>query len=120
MVSPPVQPSPHARGLYWDKRATWLRAMQQEKKFTPAYQKQLSIVLRRQKVSTLANFEAITPRAMLNEETKTATNTVTPRATLIPGAPMAPDFELPDLDGQTWTLAQFRGQPVMLFYWATW
>ncbi|NIO68974.1 MAG: redoxin domain-containing protein, partial [Anaerolineae bacterium] len=41
-------------------------------------------------------------------------------ATPIPGAQMAPDFSLPDLDGQTWTLSQFRGQPVMLFMWATW
>ncbi len=40
--------------------------------------------------------------------------------TPIPDAQMAPDFSLPDLDGQTWTLSQFRGQPVMLFMWATW
>jgi peroxiredoxin len=33
---------------------------------------------------------------------------------------MAPDFRLPDLEGQTWTLSQFQGQPVMLFFWATW
>ncbi len=40
--------------------------------------------------------------------------------TPIPGAQMAPDFSLPDVDGQTWTLSQFRGRPVMLFVWATW
>lgn len=40
--------------------------------------------------------------------------------TPIPDAQMAPAFSLPDLDGQTWTLSQFRGQPVMLFMWATW
>jgi peroxiredoxin len=33
---------------------------------------------------------------------------------------MVPDFRLSDLDGKTWTLSQFRGQPVMLFFWATW
>ncbi len=37
-----------------------------------------------------------------------------------PAAPMVPDFRLPDLDGKTWTLSQFQGQPVMLFFWATW
>jgi cytochrome oxidase Cu insertion factor (SCO1/SenC/PrrC family) len=43
---------------------------------------------------------------------------VTP--TTDPTTPMVPDFRLPDLDGQTWALSQFRGQPVMLFFWATW
>ena len=43
---------------------------------------------------------------------------VTP--TLVPASQVAPDFQLPDLDGATWTLSQFRGQPVMLFFWATW
>ena len=78
--------------------------------------------------------DVVTPRATLDaspptptptsvaqlEETEPATRAVTPRATLIPGAQMAADFRLPDLDGQTWTLAQFRDQPVMLFFWATW
>jgi len=40
--------------------------------------------------------------------------------TPIPGVQMAPDFSLPDLEGQMWTLSQFRSQPVMLFMWATW
>lgn len=35
------------------------------------------------------------------------------------GAP-APDFTLMDLDGQPWTLSQFRGKPVLLNFWATW
>lgn len=75
------------------------------------------------------------PLAETTEPAATPTKTVeltatdTPRPTLeassamptpIPGAQMAPDFTLPDLDGQTWTLSQFRGQPVMLFFWATW
>ena len=59
------------------------------------------------------------------EPTATDTPRPTPDAsrttpTPIPGAQMAPDFSLPDLDGQTWTLSQFRGRPVMLFVWATW
>jgi cytochrome oxidase Cu insertion factor (SCO1/SenC/PrrC family) len=37
-----------------------------------------------------------------------------------PETPMVPDFHLPDLDGKMWTLSQFQGQPVMLFFWATW
>lgn len=32
----------------------------------------------------------------------------------------APDFSLPDLDGRIVTLSQFRGRPVLLFFWATW
>jgi hypothetical protein len=80
--------------------------------------------------------DAITPRAALNtsppmptptsvaqlEETEPATRAVMPRSTPtpMPGAPVAPDFRLPDLDGQTWTLTQFRDEPVMLFFWATW
>lgn len=32
----------------------------------------------------------------------------------------APDFRLPDLDGQTWTLSEFRPRPVVLFFWASW
>ncbi|MEW5961912.1 MAG: TlpA disulfide reductase family protein [Chloroflexota bacterium] len=37
----------------------------------------------------------------------------------IPGHP-APDFELKTLDGQTLRLADFRGQPVLVNFWATW
>ena len=59
-----------------------------------------------------------TPKTV--EKIASATATVTPRVTSLPGAPMAPDFDLPDLDGRTWALSQFRGQPVMLFVWATW
>lgn len=67
---------------------------------------------------------AATPTGTI-EPTVTDTPRPTPDAspatpTPIPGAQMAPDFSLPDLDGQTWTLSQFRGQPVMLFVWATW
>jgi cytochrome oxidase Cu insertion factor (SCO1/SenC/PrrC family) len=32
----------------------------------------------------------------------------------------APDFALPDLDGQTVKLTALRGKVVLLFYWATW
>ena len=33
---------------------------------------------------------------------------------------MAPDFQLPDLDGQLVTLSDLRGSPVLLNFWATW
>ena len=32
----------------------------------------------------------------------------------------APDFTLPDLSGAQFSLAQFRGQPVVINFWATW
>jgi len=32
----------------------------------------------------------------------------------------APAFSLPDLDGRTWNLGDFRGKVLMLFFWATW
>ena len=32
----------------------------------------------------------------------------------------APDFALPDLDGQTVKLTELQGKVVLLFYWATW
>ena len=32
----------------------------------------------------------------------------------------APAFSLPDLDGKTRSLGDFRGKVLMLFFWATW
>lgn len=32
----------------------------------------------------------------------------------------APDFELTDLNGDTYSLSQFKGKPVLLNFWATW
>ena len=33
---------------------------------------------------------------------------------------LAPDFVLPDLDGQPWRLSQARGQFLLINFWATW
>ncbi len=33
---------------------------------------------------------------------------------------LAPDFQLSDLDGQSVSLSDFRGQPVLVNFWATW
>ena len=35
------------------------------------------------------------------------------------GAP-APDFTLPDLEGHSWQLSEFRGQTLLINFWATW
>jgi hypothetical protein len=81
--------------------------------------------------ATLGDSRATSPPAagIQSENTAPATRTPTPTpapdvrratSTPVPGAPLAPDFRLPDLEGNTWTLSQFRGQPVLLFFWATW
>jgi len=36
-----------------------------------------------------------------------------------PGKP-APDFQLKSLDGQTISLSELRGRPVLINFWATW
>jgi hypothetical protein len=33
---------------------------------------------------------------------------------------LAPDFTLSDLDGESWTLSELQGSPVVLVYFATW
>jgi thiol-disulfide isomerase/thioredoxin len=38
----------------------------------------------------------------------------------VEGAPMAPDFDLPDLQGQRHRLSSYRGKVVVINFWATW
>ncbi len=38
----------------------------------------------------------------------------------VDGAPLAEDFELPDLDGNLRKLTDFRGKVVIVNFWATW
>ena len=40
--------------------------------------------------------------------------------TNIAGHPLAPEFSLPELSGQTLTLSAYRGKVVYLDFWATW
>ncbi len=44
------------------------------------------------------------------------TQTLTP----VTDRPMAPDFSLQDLDGEVHRLADLRGRPVIVNFWATW
>ena len=63
--------------------------------------------------------QAQATKAMSPAPTPSATPVDSP-PTQVGGARPAPDFRLPDPEGKMWTLSHFRGQPVMLFYWATW
>lgn len=38
----------------------------------------------------------------------------------LPGHVQAPDFALPDLDGRTHRLADYRGKPLLVSFWAVW
>ena len=38
----------------------------------------------------------------------------------LPGHVSAPDFVLPDLDGRTHRLADYRGKPLLVSFWAVW
>ncbi|HSF30372.1 MAG TPA: TlpA disulfide reductase family protein, partial [Candidatus Tectomicrobia bacterium] len=49
-----------------------------------------------------------------------ASGTATPAMPLLSGSVVAPDFSLPDLAGNVRRLRGFRGQVVLLTFWATW
>ncbi|MBI4300251.1 MAG: redoxin domain-containing protein [Chloroflexi bacterium] len=49
----------------------------------------------------------------------TGTQTLNPEGSSVAGR-QAPDFTLKNLKGEFVSLRQFRGQPVLLFFWATW
>ncbi len=40
--------------------------------------------------------------------------------TPVPGAPLARDFDLPDMDGKRHRLSDYRGKVVIVNFWATW
>ena len=55
----------------------------------------------------------------------TAAATATVRADPLPLIPLpgnvaAPDFALPDLEGRTHRLADYRGRPLLVTFWAVW
>ena len=61
-------------------------------------------------------FQEINPHPEYNEAVQAALATA---LKLQPGQP-APDFTLPNLDGQSVSLSQFKGQVVLLDFWASW
>lgn len=40
--------------------------------------------------------------------------------TLMPEGTRAPEFSLPDMDGNTFRLSDYRGKPLIINFWATW
>ena len=58
-----------------------------------------------------------------SSKTNTATTTTTSLTTHVVGnevGNLAPEFNLKDLDGNTVSLSEFKGSPVVLNFWATW
>ena len=45
---------------------------------------------------------------------------VGPAAPVVPPGEPAPDFSLPDRSGRSYSLANFRGRPLLIDFWATW
>ena len=45
---------------------------------------------------------------------------VRPAAPVLPPGEAAPDFSLPDRSGRSYSLANFRGRPLLIDFWATW
>jgi len=43
-----------------------------------------------------------------------------PAAPVVPPGEAAPDFSLPDRSGRSYSLANFRGRPLLIDFWATW
>ena len=59
-------------------------------------------------------------RALVNSNESTAGDQASElQAAAVAGHP-APDFELPSPDGEVYRLSDFKGQPVILNFWATW
>lgn len=63
-------------------------------------------------------FLALTP---LITEAKTLSEAFAAfKVTELKEKPLAPDFQLKDLNGNVVSLKDYRGKPVMLYFWATW
>lgn len=58
-------------------------------------------------------------RALVNDSTDNNSQTSELQPAAVAGHP-APDFELTSPDGEVYKLSDFKGQPVILNFWATW
>lgn len=66
------------------------------------------------------NSERRQPVAELPESGKPAAVRVAAGLQPIEGKPKAPELSLTDIDGREWTLAELRGEAVLVNFWATW
>lgn len=57
---------------------------------------------------------------MQNLSPQQTTDSSSDLLTALPDRPPAPDFELSDDSGEIYSLASFRGKPVIINFWATW
>lgn len=67
-----------------------------------------------------SRYPAPTPYHAAQTTTALPSTTQSPQSQTVAIGQPAPDFSLPDLGGNRLSLSSFRGQPVVVYFWATW